>query len=499
MEAPAKVDHGDIDILVTEPVDPKAGRNPEYLASLVGAKRWKRMKGSDTIHLAVPWPTSTESETTPERSPASSAKISSISTSKLDSTTGLPPWPKGTANDPDNYIQLDICVLPSLTTLSWLLFLHAHGDFWSILGSLLRRYGLTVTPSGFYVHIPEIEGQNKSLSRVKVTDDPGLALRYLSLEEERYWRGFGSWDEMLGYVCECRFVDLGRGKRKEEYERREREEKAMEGVLEEQGDTVAVDGEGAAAVIASSEATLPTATNHLSAGLQNGDAPDGSAAPPTPPATNNSIENKPFTQIENGGPALKSNDRQRAGKRPLFAYFLTTYIDTHATIDTPPGSAAKLAKQEVVEDAKAFFGNEFAERYEKARRKGIEAVGVQGLWSNVRNMIKADGGQGDELGYGMKGVKGCVCGDEFGFLDIEPCDRGGKEESEGVAYEGIRCAREAFREMRYDEVLEWAKQNWRKVGMRQKRMDMEISGKKLAAKIEAERVMAMGQDGRSSP
>ena len=486
IEAPAKEHHGDVDVLVAKPVGSNAIRDPAWLVGLVGAKHWKRMKGSDTIHLAIPWPTSADSES-PSRG-AVHGTLTSIST-----------HPEPDPNDPDKYIQLDISLLPNLTTLSWLLFLHAHGDFWSILGSLLRRYGLTCTPSGFYLHIPEIEGQNKSLSRVKVTDDPGLVLRYLDLEEERYWTGFGTWDEMLGYACECRLVDLGRGKRREEHERREREEKEKEGLLIEQGDA-AIDGESAVAEVDPNEPSGSLAVNGTTStamiDTKNG-VPRTAPSPTTPalPARTQDLAN-----LENGGPPLNSDDRQKARKRPLFSYFITTYIDAHATVDTPPGSAAKLTKQEVVEDAKVFFGEEFTKRYGKARRKGIEVVGVQALWSNVRNTIKEERGEGDELGYGMKGVKACVCGDEFGFLDRDDC--GQKEwegDVDGIGYRGIRCARDAFGEMRYDEVLEWAKVNWRKVGERQKKIDMEISGKKLAAKMEAERMKAMVHEGRKSP
>ena len=117
-------------------------------------------------------------------------------------------------------------------------------------------------------------------------------------------------------------------------------------------------------------------------------------------------------------------------------------------------------------------------------------------------MIKDEGGEGDELGYGMKGVKECICGVEFAFLDVITCPRSLEKDEpvgDGIEYEPLTKARESFREMRYDEVLEWAKRNWRKVGRRQKKIDMEISGKKLAAKIEAERAKAMEDEKSGSP
>ena len=48
-----------------------------------------------------------------------------------------------------------------------------------------------MTPSGLYLQIPEIEGVNKTLARVKVSDQPGDVLGFLGLDEKEYWRGWG--------------------------------------------------------------------------------------------------------------------------------------------------------------------------------------------------------------------------------------------------------------------------------------------------------------------
>ena len=518
LEAPAKTDHGDIDILVTVPVDPKAVRDPEYLKSMLGAKHWKRSRGSDTIAFTIPWPIDTDSQSDPAslKRPRSSSASSppTPSQDKLDSATGLPIHSKADPDDSHRYIQLDLSLLPTHQTFSWLLFLHAHGDLWSVLGSILRRFGLTCTPSGFYLHIPEIEGQNKNLSRVKITDDPGTVLRYLGLEEERYWSVFASWDEMLGYACTSRFVDLGKGKRREEYERLEREEKAkLEEEQEKKDETLkagsnVVKGEASASENDPNKGLIDQNVDQSHTSLDRSDGNDD-ARPPTPLVVDPPTDRKAFKDLENGGPALRSHDRAKASKRPLFAYFLTTYIDNNATIDTPPGSAAKMTKQEVVEDAKSWFAEEtgefergFAERYERARKKGMSVVGVQGLWTGVRNMIKEEGGDGDVLGYGMKGVKGMVCGEAFEYLDIDTGENGADGRGDGeseLELEALKAARRSYREMRYDLVLEWAQKFWRKAGERQKKIDMEISGKKLAAKVEQERLKALEDEEKRSP
>ena len=235
--------------------------------------------------------------------------------------------------------------------------------------------------------------------------------------------------------------------------------------------------------------------------------------------TNTNTNKNPFSNLTTtpNRDALKSNDRARASKRPLFAYFLTTYTDTHATHLTPPGSAAKLTKQEAIDEAKAFFGAEFSDRYDRLRREGMQVIGTLGLWNGVRAWIKGEGALGDELGYGVKGVKSAIVGAEFEFLDDgeEMADRDCRCEVQ-VDLENARLAimptnlgeidgkelknaRLAFKEMKYGEVLEWAKVNWRMVGERQKKIDQEESVRKLAAKIENERLMVVEVEGRRSP
>ena len=188
---------------------------------------------------------------------------------------------------------------------------------------------------------------------------------------------------MLEYVCGSRFVDLGRGKRREDHERRERKdigekEKGKDEAVT--GHTNATINEGVAASGNDIKETLsPSAVNGTSTCLNKVDA-TSCAAPITitDVRVNAPPNKKSFINLENSGLPLKSQDRSKATKRPLFAYFLTTYIDANSTVDTPPGSAAKLTKQEVIEDAKMYFGMEFAGKYERARRQGMEIVGVQG-------------------------------------------------------------------------------------------------------------------------
>src|ERR1700759_82116 len=58
LEAPAKTSHGDLDVLVAEPVDRQTSQGQatgKFLANLLGAQPWKRMSGSSTYHVGLPW------------------------------------------------------------------------------------------------------------------------------------------------------------------------------------------------------------------------------------------------------------------------------------------------------------------------------------------------------------------------------------------------------------------------------------------------------------
>ena len=429
IDGPGKTDFGDIDILVFDPIDPRLATDYAGLASIVGAKQWKRIPGNDTVNFAVPYP---------------------------------PSSPRDKAEE-EKFIQLDICIVNNLSKFHWLLFLHAHGDLFMVLGQSLRRFGFSLTPSGFHLHIPEIEGQNKGLSRVKITDEPKLVLGYLGLDEEVFYKGaFGEWDDMLGYAASSRFLDLGRGSRKREYERVEAEEKAKMGA--EAGAEAEGDG--------TSGPDTPTPTE-TPAQPQDPTTTDAKPAPSTTTQTLSPISGDPIPPEENGGPALKANDRQRERKRPLFAYYLNEYIPKHGTLDTPPGSAAKLTKQVVIEDAKAYFGSDFAERYEEAREKAMRTVGLSQLWVRVREMVKQEGGEGDTLGYGMKGIKKAVEGELEGHVG---------EGAAGLTFGDVVEVRKMYEEMKFDDVVKWAKGHWRQVGEVQRGIDNVNGAKKLGEK-----------------
>ncbi|KAI0597799.1 hypothetical protein F4775DRAFT_601993 [Biscogniauxia sp. FL1348] len=127
------------------------------------------------------------------------------------------PWPEdllpsGTTDDADSaprhlHIQVDLHVCDSLPELQWMLFKHAHGDLWNLLGSTIRPFGLTANEAGLWVRIPEIEDLDRGKARVLATRDPSETLRFLGLAQQgaRQWeQPFASVEAAFEYAATCR-------------------------------------------------------------------------------------------------------------------------------------------------------------------------------------------------------------------------------------------------------------------------------------------------------
>ncbi|KAL9116057.1 MAG: hypothetical protein Q9227_000425 [Pyrenula ochraceoflavens] len=183
IEAPEKPDHGDIDILVSSP---RKEFQIEDIASAIGATKFKKVGLSN--HFAIPWPES----------------IKDVSESSVtDEHNGVV---KPQKND-ECFIQVDISPFADPLKYHWALFHHAHGDFWNILGVLIRRYGLTASYSGVYLRIAEVETHNKNAARVLLTSDSRKCLEFLGVDYDRFWKPFATKRELFEYVATCRFYD----------------------------------------------------------------------------------------------------------------------------------------------------------------------------------------------------------------------------------------------------------------------------------------------------
>ncbi|KIX93927.1 uncharacterized protein Z520_10264 [Fonsecaea multimorphosa CBS 102226] len=436
IEAPAKSSHGDIDILVAEPFDRNVAASRDighFLADLLKAEKWKKMRGTSTYHFALVWPKEFEDQLVIEREtklvpsgdgsgqeetdePFSDQKEQNTTSmngninpnsftmdaARISSTTidgsASPSLPMPLSST-QKYIQVDISLMPNPHYFLWHTFMQAHGDLWQMLGGVLRRFGISLTSKGLFLKIAEVEMHNKEQSKVLMTNDPDTVLDFVGLDRERYWQAFGSWEEMMDYVASCRLHDPGRWKHWTKPDEDEGEAEIKE-------------------------------------------------------------------EIGTGAGSLKSNDRRRAAKRPLFAYWIEQYLP--ANVDRPPGKSAFLTREAVVEDAKEYFGVGFATSFEERKKKMVRQIGVDKLWADIRKSLPIEG---TEIGYVMKGMKREIAG------------RREEQPAQLERLDGSDEVRMAFEAGRFDDVLKWATLNWNEIGQRQKRLDQEISRVHLLEKV----------------
>ncbi|KAJ0161422.1 hypothetical protein CTA2_6234 [Colletotrichum tanaceti] len=125
------------------------------------------------------------------------------------------PWPSCDADDTideglKRYIQVDITICDSLQQMQWLLFKHAHGDLWSILGTIIKPYTLTADGHALFLRNPDIEkfDKYKSRARIRLTRDPAEILLFLGMDVARYSEPFASRQEMFEYAASCRLFRI---------------------------------------------------------------------------------------------------------------------------------------------------------------------------------------------------------------------------------------------------------------------------------------------------
>ncbi|RMZ90183.1 hypothetical protein DV736_g2591, partial [Chaetothyriales sp. CBS 134916] len=342
IEAPEKTSHGDIDVLVCNPVSPDTC-DPARLSLALCARLWKQVKGSDIVNLAFDWP---EGES--DFRPASVTRLTNTQSQSVFSAKRC-------------LFQVDVHICVSPKSLDWMLFGHAHGDLWSILGSIIRPFGLVRNQHGLLIVIAEFAeragggGMSKHLQRVLLTDDPSSALGFLGLDETQYWEPFESIDQMFDFAAACRFYTAWG-------------ERVREG---EQGEN--------AGDVQRSERHCSDATVH--------------------------------------------SRRRQTNQRLIFSRWLTDYMPTHPrrpyrsallpatpTADCPNTDAAvppaTIRAVDTTQAAKAFFGPGFANRYSTARDRSLLILGALRLWADIRHLLTAKkGAEGAELGYTMKGLK----------------------------------------------------------------------------------------------
>jgi len=193
IEAPGKRDYGDVDVFVCEQLTTGTDYcvSPAALMTALNGIAVVTSSAKNTLHVAVEWP----SDLTIEDS-----------------------------HQNPHFAQIDVTIFLDHDQFEWDLFHHAHGDLWSILGGVIRPYGLTVSriPCWFHhiiakisevnnhglnIRIPEIEKLDKKKSMIRLTKRPHEALKFLGYDEAQiteYWTGFKSIIDMFSFVVSCR-------------------------------------------------------------------------------------------------------------------------------------------------------------------------------------------------------------------------------------------------------------------------------------------------------
>ncbi|TVY43544.1 hypothetical protein LSUB1_G002457 [Lachnellula subtilissima] len=185
IEAPGKTTHGDVDVLVTgaleKDFDPEERpwiEVADKLGEVLGAVSVIRNHGQSVVNLAVPWP--------------------KIVLPSMEHS------PESAEPEEVKYVQIDIHYIHSPERFQWELFHSAHGDLWNILGSTIRRFGLTVNDRGLYLRIPDIELLDRKKSMIFLTEKPSEVLNFIGIDEKRWWKPFSSQSEMFNYAAGCK-------------------------------------------------------------------------------------------------------------------------------------------------------------------------------------------------------------------------------------------------------------------------------------------------------
>ncbi|KAF4634177.1 hypothetical protein G7Y89_g3939 [Cudoniella acicularis] len=152
IEAPGKLTYGDVDILVSgakeKAFDPLVTDRKEVAVNLqasLGAVASITEKGNPTTNLALPWPSN--------KSPITDLAL---------------PWPSTTSS---NNLETDT---------------------------------LDANDHGLYLRIVEIELLDRKKSMIFLTSSPSDVLKFLDLDEEKWWKEFGSQGEMFRFAAGCR-------------------------------------------------------------------------------------------------------------------------------------------------------------------------------------------------------------------------------------------------------------------------------------------------------
>ena len=186
---PQKPSHGDIDIMVCDPLPPYA-----LLAKSLGGESRSRSEAKEDQTLVEITPTFLQDHLN------ASAYINNGPQSK----TYAIPHPEM----PDTYTQVDIGILPSFDALTWNCTLHSYGALFTVIGSIMcRPNGLTLNDKGLFLRIPEIEPYDRKRGSVLLTTDWDIAMDVLGLDPKAFKTGFNTVSDIWKWLVAARLFD----------------------------------------------------------------------------------------------------------------------------------------------------------------------------------------------------------------------------------------------------------------------------------------------------
>lgn len=169
---PEKSSHGDIDILVSSPLDPAHPPTPAVLATALSAV--KTFSQGPMQFFAVPSP-----------------------------------------DQLGQYVQVDVQVC-SPALFDWEVFHASYGDFWNILGTAVNGLGLITNNRGLHLRVGQIgaiERKKRKLTKSErkesllfLTCEPDAVLRFLGLDVAEYRAGWITAGGLFAFLARNRFM-----------------------------------------------------------------------------------------------------------------------------------------------------------------------------------------------------------------------------------------------------------------------------------------------------
>lgn len=222
IEGPGKKDFGDVDIFVAYPPEGFKTIQDAFDAvhSALGPTHSSRDGGKSLVaHYAIRWPNSLTEFAKRLFEIGNEDKSLDLSELSLsEESEGAMVAAEKEAKEKDEqlvdprastFVQVDVQICESARQMTWLLFKHGHGDLWSILGTLIRPYGLTVDDRGLSIRIPGLEDEDKKRSKIYCTNEPGAVLAFLGLDYGNHWEHpFETAEAMFRYAISCKFFSL---------------------------------------------------------------------------------------------------------------------------------------------------------------------------------------------------------------------------------------------------------------------------------------------------